>query len=149
RRPPRRQPERARDRGPLRRHSEPAREDRRVIDWILAEKLAGYLAGTGNGHLPDVDLRGLAIESEARVGAYTGLAPASPLPEPEGITRKEWITTNIGSMRTLLDPVLQRAGKSMGPLKPAIELGMGFAVTGEVGIVLGYLAQRVLGQYEL
>jgi coenzyme F420 biosynthesis associated uncharacterized protein len=120
-----------------------------MIDWILAEKLAGYLAGAGNGHLPDVDLRGLAAESETRVVAYTGLQPANPLPEPEGISRRDWITINIGSMRTLLDPVLERAGENMGPMRPAIELGMGFAVTGEVGIVLGYLAQRVLGQYEL
>ncbi len=120
-----------------------------MIDWILAEKLAGYLAGAGNGHLPDVDLGALAAESETRVVAYTGLQPASPLPEPEGISRRDWITINIGSMRTLLDPVLERAGQNMGPMRPAIELGMGFAVTGEVGIVLGYLAQRVLGQYEL
>ena len=120
-----------------------------MIDWILAEKIAGYLAGSGNGHLPDVDLADMAGDAEARVIAYTGLEPAAPLPEPEGISRKEWITTNIASMRTLLDPVLQRAGENMGAMRPAIELGMGFAVTGEVAIVLGYLAQRVLGQYEL
>ncbi len=120
-----------------------------MIDWILAEKIAGYLAGTANGHLPAVDLRALAEESEARVIAYTGLQPTRPLPDPEGITRKEWISTNITSMRSLLDPVLERAGEGMGPLRPAVQLGVGFAVTGEVGIVLGYLAQRVLGQYEL
>jgi coenzyme F420 biosynthesis associated uncharacterized protein len=52
-------------------------------------------------------------------------------------------------MRALLDPVLERAGKGLGPLRPAIQLGMGFTLTAEVGVVLGYLAQRVLGQYEL
>ncbi len=120
-----------------------------MIDWILAERIASYVAGTGNGHLPDVDLRALARESETRVVAYTGLQPAHEIPEPEGISRKEWISTNIASMRTLLDPVLERAGKGMGALRPAMELGVGFAVTGEVAVVLGYLAQRVLGQYEL
>jgi coenzyme F420 biosynthesis associated uncharacterized protein len=120
-----------------------------VIDWILAQKIAGYLAGTGNGHLPDVDLRALAAESQTRVIAYTGLHPTHELPEPEGISREEWISTNITSMRALLDPVLERAGQGMGPLRPAMQLGVGFAVTGEVGVVLGYLAQRVLGQYEL
>jgi coenzyme F420 biosynthesis associated uncharacterized protein len=120
-----------------------------MIDWILAQRIAGYVAGTANGHLPDVDLRPLAAESEARVVAYTGLQPAHELPEPEGISRKEWISTNITSMRALLDPVLERAGQGMGALRPAIELGAGFAVTAEVGVVLGYLAQRVLGQYEL
>jgi coenzyme F420 biosynthesis associated uncharacterized protein len=120
-----------------------------VIDWILAEKIAGYVAGDGNGHLPKANLTALAAESEKRVVAYTGLQPARPLPPPEGISRKEWISSNITSMRALLDPVLARAGDGMGPLKPAVQITMGFALSSEVGVVLGYLAQRVLGQYEL
>ena len=34
-------------------------------------------------------------------------------------------------------------------MKPAMEIGMGIVLSTEVGVVLGYLAQRVLGQYEL
>jgi coenzyme F420 biosynthesis associated uncharacterized protein len=120
-----------------------------VIDWVLAEKIAGYVAGTGDGKPPDADLGALAAESETRVTAYTGLDPSRPLPPPEGISRREWVASNIVSMRALLDPVLERTGKSLGPLRPAIQLGMGVALTTEVGVVLGYLAQRVLGQYEL
>ena len=52
-------------------------------------------------------------------------------------------------MRLLLDPVLERAGENLGPMKPAVEIGMGIVLSTEVGVVLGYLAQRVLGQYEL
>ena len=81
--------------------------------------------------------------------AYTGLEPARPLPPPEGIGRREWVQTNIKAMRSLLDPVLDRAGEGLGPLKPAAKLALGVVVTTEVGVVLGYLAQRVLGQYEL
>ncbi len=33
-----------------------ARAEPRVIDWILAEKIAGYVAGQGGGHLPRDDL---------------------------------------------------------------------------------------------
>jgi coenzyme F420 biosynthesis associated uncharacterized protein len=120
-----------------------------VIDWILAERIAGMVAGTGDARLPVVDLKALAIESEARVTEYTGLRPVRPLPEPEGISRREWTHTNIGSMRALLDPVMKRAGTNLGPLKPAVEMGVGLLMSGEVGLVLGYLAQRVLGQYEL
>ncbi len=120
-----------------------------MIDWILAERIASYVAGHGNGHVPTADLRALAVESEARVTAYTGLHPARPLPEPEGIGRREWVSSNIGAMRVLLDPVLERAGQGMGPLRPAMQLGIGLALSTEVGVVLGYLAQRVLGQYEL
>jgi coenzyme F420 biosynthesis associated uncharacterized protein len=120
-----------------------------VIDWILAERIAGMVAGTGDARLPAVELKPLAIESGARVTEYTGLRPVRPLPEPEGISRREWIHTNIGSMRVLLDPVVKRAGTNLGPLKPAVEMGVGLLLSGEVGLVLGYLAQRVLGQYEL
>jgi coenzyme F420 biosynthesis associated uncharacterized protein len=120
-----------------------------VIDWILAERIAGYVAGTGDARPPNADLPALATESEARVTAYTGLTPARPLPEPEGISRREWVASNIRAMRTLLDPVLATTGKNLGPLKPAVQLAVGLVVSTEVGVVLGYLAQRVLGQYEL
>ena len=52
-------------------------------------------------------------------------------------------------MRLLLDPVLKRATDNLGAMKPAMEIGMGIVLSTEVGVVLGYLAQRVLGQYEL
>jgi coenzyme F420 biosynthesis associated uncharacterized protein len=120
-----------------------------VIDWIVAERIAGFIAGTGDARPPNVDLAALAAESEERVIAYTGLQPARPLPRPEGISRREWVASNVMSMRALLDPVLQRAGDGLGPLRPAMQIGVGVMVSTEVGVVLGYLAQRVLGQYEL
>lgn len=120
-----------------------------MIDWIIAERIAAFVAGEGEGEPPSVDLAPLAAESEARVVAYTGLKPAHPLPGPEGIGRREWVTSNIGSMRALLDPVLGRAGQNLGPLRPAVQIGVGLVLSTEVGVVLGYLAQRVLGQYEL
>ena len=120
-----------------------------MIDWILAEKIGVLVAGSGDGRAPRVDLTALAAESETRVVAYTGLTPAAPLPPPEGISRKEWVGTNVSSMRSMLDPVLDRAGNGLGPVKPAMKLALGVVLTTEVGVVIGYLAQRVLGQYEL
>ena len=120
-----------------------------MIDWIIAERIAGFVAGTGDAPAPTADLAALAAESESRVVAYTGLRPARPLPPPEGISRREWVASNVSSMRALLDPVLARAGKGLGPLRPAVEIGMGAVLSTEVGVVLGYLGQRVLGQYEL
>jgi coenzyme F420 biosynthesis associated uncharacterized protein len=120
-----------------------------VIDWILAERIARYVAGSGDGRLPTADLVELAEESERRVTAYTGLYPVRPLPRPEGIDRREWVKSNLGAMRLLLDPVLKRADRRMGPLRPAVQIGVGLVLSTEVGVVVGYLAQRVLGQYEL
>jgi coenzyme F420 biosynthesis associated uncharacterized protein len=120
-----------------------------VIDWVLAERIAGYVAGTGDAEPPRADLGALARLSEQRVVAYTGLTPTRELPEPEGVSRKEWVSSNIGAMRLLLDPVLAKSTQNLGALRPAMELGMGLVLSTEVGVVLGYLAQRVLGQYEL
>ena len=120
-----------------------------MIDWILAERLAGLVAGTGDAPAPRGDLAALAADAEVRVARYTGLTPTRPLPPPEGIGRRDWVRANVAAMRRLLDPVLERAGEGLGPLTPAVSLTMSVVITTEVGVVLGYLAQRVLGQYEL
>lgn len=120
-----------------------------MIDWFLAERIAAYVAGHTDARPPVADLPALAAESERRVTAYTGLTPARPLPAPEGVDRREWVRANVAAMRTLLEPLLEHAGTGMRPLRPAARLALGVVVTGEVGIVLGYMAQRVLGQYEL
>ena len=59
------------------------------------------------------------------------------------------MASNIDTMRAALDPVLGRAGSSLGPLRPALQIMMGVVMSTEVGVVLGYLGQRVLGQYEI
>jgi coenzyme F420 biosynthesis associated uncharacterized protein len=120
-----------------------------MIDWIVAERIARFVAGTGDAKPPQVDLPAIAVDSERRVVAYTGLQPSKPLPPPEGIGRREWVASNIGSMRKLLEPVLERAGTGLGPLRPAVQIGFGFALSAEVGVVVGYLGKHVLGQYEL
>ena len=120
-----------------------------MIDWIVAEKIAALIAGQGGAGAPDVDLAALALESERRVVDYTGLRPQSPLPAPEGVSRREWVASNISSTKALLDPVLSRAGAGLGRMKPAAQIWLGVVISSEVGLLVGYLAQRVLGQYEL
>ena len=120
-----------------------------MIDWIVAERIATYVAGTGDGKVPTADLAELAAESEKRVISYTGLTPSKPLPAPEGVSRREWVSSNLDAMRALLDPVLQRAGAGFGPLKPMMQIAVGLVLSTEVGVLVGYLGQRVLGQYEL
>ena len=79
-----RRAELTRDRRPVARDTRDAREDPRVIDWIVAQRIATFVAGTGSASEPTADLAALAAESEARVVAYTGLKPARPLPPPKG-----------------------------------------------------------------
>jgi coenzyme F420 biosynthesis associated uncharacterized protein len=121
-----------------------------MVDWIVAEWIATRVAGTGTTQgMPQVDLAELATDAETRVVAYTGLTPATTLPAPEGVDRREWVQANLGSMRKLMDPILAKVGKNLGPAKPAAQLVAGFGVSSEVGLLVGYMASRVLGQYEL
>jgi coenzyme F420 biosynthesis associated uncharacterized protein len=120
-----------------------------VIDWIVAEWIASKVAGEGRAPLPQIDLGPIAEDAERRVVEYTGLVPAGPLPTPEGVSRREWIASNIASTRTLIEPMLERITERLGPVKPAAQLWLGVTGSSEIGILVGYLAQRVLGQYEL
>jgi coenzyme F420 biosynthesis associated uncharacterized protein len=120
-----------------------------MIDWPLAQRLARYVAGEPDARSPRMDLQPLAADSAERVIAYTGLVPARELPPAEGIGRAEWIGANVGAMRALLDPPLEKVGEGLGPARQALRLGAGVVLTAEVGVVLGFLAQRVLGQYEV
>ena len=146
-----------------------------MIDWVLAERFAVLLAGrgptapggTGGGPGAPAVERGvraaqrlpeMAVDAERRVVGYTGLVPSRPLPPPEAIDRREWVRANVASMRRLLEPVLARAderlrssnGSSPGRRSRAgASLAVSVVVTTEVAVVLGFLAQRVLGQYEL
>jgi coenzyme F420 biosynthesis associated uncharacterized protein len=119
------------------------------IDWIIAEKIATFVAGEGDAPQLTVDLGPLAADAAERVVAYTRLQPDGELPRPEGIGRREWVSANLATMRRMLDPVLERAGEKLGPLQGARSLGVSVVSTTEIGFVVGFLAQRVLGQYEL
>ena len=119
-----------------------------VIDWSLATRLAGFLAGDA-GHRPRPSLPALARESEQVVRAYTGLAPDRPLPEAELLDRPAWIEANLRSMRPLMEPLSARTGQGAGPLAPALRGAAGVLLAAEIGVLMGYVSRRVLGQYEL
>ena len=120
-----------------------------MIDWIIAERIAALISGPGNGRVPRVDLGELARLSEQRVVQYTGMVPTAPLPPAEGVGRIEWVASNISSTRALLDPMLTRAGKRIAPQKRGAQIGISFLLSAEMGLLVGYLGQRILGQYEL
>jgi len=117
-----------------------------VIDWNLAGQVARGVAGlqpSGNPE-PFEAVAGPAAESERLVSAYTGLSPAEPLPVPEPVTRDAWIEANLRSIGSVLDPVAERMGSKLGPVAAAGNVLLAI----EAGAVSGFLAGRVLGQYE-
>ncbi len=63
------------------------------------------------------------------------------------VDRASWVSANVRSMRRLLEPLTARVGARMAG-SPIAPIGRRVAGT-ETGVLLGYLAQRVLGQYDL
>jgi coenzyme F420 biosynthesis associated uncharacterized protein len=124
-----------------------------MVDWTLARQVARFAAGNGATETLD------APDFQSRVGAtervlsdYTGLSAVEPIPAPETVSRGDWAEVNVRSMADMLEPVTDRLGKRFtgaGAFAGPLRIAAGATVAAEIGLVVGYMAQRVLGQYEL
>jgi len=129
-------------------------EQPQVIDWGLAERIARTLAGNGSGKrsVRQTDLRRAARGSVGMVRDYTGLQPKGRLPSAEVVDRREWIGANIDSLRSMSGGVERNLANSLdlpGPLGSGLRSAAGAAAAVELGLVSAYLAQRVLGLYDV
>ena len=122
------------------------------VDWGLAERVARRIAGRealATSYLgPSLqrDFTAVTVEAEAAVSELTGLRPPTAAVAAV-LDRGGWVGANVASMRRLLAPFSDRVGARMAssPVAP-----VGRRVAGaELGFLLGYVAQRVLGQYDL
>src|SRR3954454_17839255 len=123
-----------------------------MVDWSLATQIARFAAG--GAQVPDlgVDLDHLAADAERQVARYTGLRLPGPPPPPELVDRSTWAEINIETLSSFIDPVGDRlAGRldRAGALAGALRAAAGATLAAEVGLVAGYMSQRVLGQYEI
>jgi coenzyme F420 biosynthesis associated uncharacterized protein len=122
------------------------------VDWPTARRVARVVAGRealADSYLAASlarDFGEVTAQAEALVADFTGLRSPGPA-YAVVLDRGGWVDANVDSMRRLLAPLTERLGERMAssPIAP-----IGRYVTGtEVGVLLGYLAQRVLGQYDL
>jgi coenzyme F420 biosynthesis associated uncharacterized protein len=123
-----------------------------MVEWPLARRIARLAAGEDRPAELGVDMRALCAEMELHVAGCTGLELAAPAPPAELLGRGEWAEMNLASLERLLDPVAERLDARLdfaGPLAGALRLGAGATLAAEAGLVIGYVAQRVLAQYEL
>jgi coenzyme F420 biosynthesis associated uncharacterized protein len=121
-----------------------------MIDWRMAGQIARGVARLqpAGDPAPFERLSAPAAESERLVSAYTQLVPDAPLPIAEAVDRDEWIDANLASMRGVLDPVADKLGKGMGSLAGPVAGAAGVLLAAEAGAISGFLAGRVMGQYE-
>lgn len=75
-----------------------------------------------------------------------------PVDSIQAFTRSEWIDANIANFKQLFEPIEGLYGRMQSASSLSTALMGDFNQTmlsGQVGILLGYLARRVLGQYDL
>src|SRR5699024_11579872 len=99
-------------------------------------------------HYPSLaeDFGELTAVAEDQVAEATGLRSDSGDARARVTDRAGWVRANIASFQRLLRPITDRLEESVsGPLTPVTSRIAG----AEVGVVLGWMSKRVLGQYDL
>jgi coenzyme F420 biosynthesis associated uncharacterized protein len=128
-----------------------------MIDWQVATSTGvrwvrpGPQVSMTEARSVVAELRKLAAAVAEPVRELTGLPGAADDGKVAVVDRPGWIRANVDGFRVVLDPLVHRISETPnvpqpGPLISAV----GSRVTGmQAGLILAYLASRVLGQYEL
>ena len=120
------------------------------IAAAIARRVAGAPPTEAVDLVPDLE-RSLARavpRSEELVDAASGIAP--PPPVRWGVVdRGAWAEANIAGMSALLDPLARRVTERLAKVPLPVRLAQRGVVSAEVGVLLGYVSRRVLGQYDL
>ncbi|MCX5013188.1 zinc-dependent metalloprotease [Streptomyces sp. NBC_00555] len=130
-----------------------------MVDWNLAVATATRLVRPGPEVSRDearavvAELRGHARTSERHVREFTRMIPdGTPVNDTPVLVvdRAGWVKANVAGFRQLLQPLLGKMQDRRAGTPGATVFGaVGGKVTGvELGMLLSFLASRVLGQYE-
>src|SRR5213592_4654601 len=142
------------------------------INWELARQVGIAMASWGSDDPAPTDqdqrtFADMARMAELAIADFTSLPIPTDVAEVAAFRRAQWVEANVEALRPLLDPVAVKLAEAMKRMQgdavglpPGIEgsgdffeMVMGRMVPlllgAQVGSALGYLGQRVLGQYDL
>ncbi|MGH2734533.1 MAG: zinc-dependent metalloprotease, partial [Actinomycetota bacterium] len=126
----------------------------RLIDKRIASLVARRVAGQSEldgSYLMDRlagDLGRAVPYSEELIEGASGI-PAPPPVRWGVIDRATWAQVNIAGMTTLMGPVTDKISARLDALPLPAKVAQTTLVSTEVGLLLGYVSRRVLGQYDL
>jgi len=128
-----------------------------LVDWDLAARVGRRVAGGG-----DLDVRSawsrqfteLSTTADQAVADFTGLGGDLPPPTAEPLDRGQWVEANLATLRRILRPLAaqvatRRSWQAQGAVPSALRASTRTLTGAEAGTLLGYVGQRVLGQYDL
>ena len=125
-----------------------------AVAWDLAERVAVRVAGrepfSQSYHYASLepDFAELTADAEELVAQATGLRSMAGPARARVTDRAGWVQANIASFRRLLRPLTEKFGDRINanPVMAPVTRALAGA---EVGAMLGWMATRVLGQYDL
>ena len=133
-------------------------DDTRLIDWDWATRIATRVSGL-EGAIAAVDRPRLQREYEAMIreierpiADYTGTTLPLGQTEVLVLDRADWIRANVANFKQLFQPLedlYQSTLRRGGPNLPGATQLSRAMLSGQVGLLLGYLARKVLGQYDI
>ncbi len=125
-----------------------------MVDWDLAVTIGSRVAGEGPQVTREVadqvveELRDDADRSTGLVREFTGLVAEERTAPVLAVDRPGWIRANADGFATVLGPLVDKLSEKKGA-PTGLSLAVGSRVTGtEVGLLLGFLASKVLGQFD-
>jgi coenzyme F420 biosynthesis associated uncharacterized protein len=125
-----------------------------MVDWDLAVSIGSRIAGEGPSITREdalaavAELRADADLSTGLVREFTGLVAEDRTAPVLVVDRPGWVQANADAFATILAPVLDKLAAKKGS-PSGLALAVGSRVTGaEVGTLLGFLAGKVLGQFD-
>jgi coenzyme F420 biosynthesis associated uncharacterized protein len=127
-----------------------------MVDWALAERVAaGALilkpapASYRSRDLQD-QFQEFTTRAESLVSEATGLHSAHGSARAKVTDRPGWAAANVRSVERLVGPALLELERKRGSRLRGPSLVVGRVVAGtQLGLMLAYMATRVLGQYDL
>jgi len=121
-----------------------------LVDWHTAADVGKTVGGPG----PSIaaldrarmreDLAVVVPEAQDLVTELTGVRVQGFRARPWVMSRGEWVATNLTALQRLLEPVADRLINDKGPSELRRK-----ALGVQIGILLGYVSRRVLGQYDI
>ncbi len=127
------------------------------IPWPVAERLASSIAGhhplEHSYHMAqlEVDARAAVLRAGALVSEETSLETPGE-PAVEVVDRQRWVAQNLRFFSRLMEPAeakIRAKLEQSGSVGKVVSGGARGLVVVESGALLGVMARRVLGQYEL
>ncbi|HYT25527.1 MAG TPA: zinc-dependent metalloprotease [Actinomycetota bacterium] len=128
-----------------------------IVDWNLAARVGRRVAGGPSLLVPDAwsrEFTDVSTTADRAVAEFTGLGGELPPPLAVPLDRGQWVEANLATLRRVLKPVAEKvaarkAWREQGPVPSAMRSGTRALTGAQAGTLLGYVGQRVLGQYDL